>query len=121
MITLVIEGRPASKKNGKDALQREGARYRAWARAAVMQLQLQWKRTPTITKPVRLSCVFYEHPVQRFDLAGVFQAICDVLQEAGVLQNDRLVRGTGPMDIRRDRSRPRVVITLDRWEEEGCT
>lgn len=121
-IRFTIEDRPASKKNGKEMLRIKGkpkfvenARYQRWERSAIEQLGKFYTAEP-ITEPVRMSLVIYEHPMQRGDLAGIFQGVCDMLQKAGVLKNDRLVRGSGTMDILRDRDRPRIEITLTNFE-----
>lgn len=119
---LIIPGRPTPKKNnlqlgiafgtGKRTV-RQNDRYQAWERAALIHLHNQWRRTPTLTTPHRITVNFYEHPAQRFDLAGVFQAVCDVLEKARVIDNDRLLRQSGPMAIYRDATQPRVELLLE--------
>lgn len=120
---LILHGRPAPKKNGDMIPGKKGKngrsiilpnpQYRAWHRVAMKQLRELWGQRPALTVPVRLTVAFYEHPQQRFDLAGVFQAICDALQDARVLKNDRLVRQSGPMVILQDRTNPRIECRIE--------
>lgn len=122
-LRLIIEGRPAPKKNGDmipqgrtkngRSLVIPNKYYVAWLTRALPQLRAQWAPRPTLTAPCRLTVAYYEHPTQRFDLAGVFQAVCDALQEAGVYANDRLVRESGPQIIHRSAERPRVECILE--------
>jgi hypothetical protein len=126
-VRLIIPGRPCPKKNSPEFGRRFGSgkpivrqtpQYLAWEARAVVELWNQWTRPklgrrPPLEEELRISCWFYEHPMQRFDLAGVFQAVCDALQKARVIKNDRLIRQSGEMAIHRDRVRPRVEFVLE--------
>lgn len=126
---LVIEGRPQPKKSRTNLVETkrgpkllQNPAFREWEASALLQLRRQWGRLDPLTVPISISIAFFEHPQQRFDLAGVFQAVCDVLEKSGVVRNDRQFRRSELMQITRDRRRPRVEIHLHsvpKTQEEG--
>jgi Holliday junction resolvase RusA-like endonuclease len=127
---LVIPGRPATKKNrgipiaarskaGRSYVKiLPNAEYRAWEVVVKQHAFLQCRgQMPRIAQPVELSATFYEHPTQRGDLGGYFDALCDALEHCEVLANDRYVRATGTMKVLRDRENPRVEVVLVALED----
>lgn len=121
-----IPGRPPSKKNSRDHVARTNPKtgkpyvmpipnkpYREWEAAFVAEVFRHYRgKPPKISQPVWAEVCFYEHPRQRGDLGGYFDALCDGLQAAGILTNDRLIRGSLLHPIQRDRDQPRIVVTL---------
>lgn len=66
--------------------------YRRWEPHAVQELKNQWIGKETINRPVLLKVKYYLNNRQGWpDLLGLFQATCDVLEKAKVIENDRLV------------------------------
>lgn len=124
-LRLVLHGRPATKKNRADHTIRTNPKtgrrfvvpipnpeYRAWEKAVAAQVGQQLRPRPRLDLPCRIDAVFYEHPMQRGDLGGYFDALCDALQHAAVVTNDRRFRRSGWLDIQRDRECPRVEVTI---------
>lgn len=120
-----IPGRPATKKNRAvpiRAVSRAGRsytrtipnpEYRRWEARFVADIFAQYRgKPPRIATPVWAEIAFYEHPRQRGDLGGYFDALADGLQAAGILTNDRQIRGALLHPIRRDRDHPRIEVTL---------
>lgn len=126
-IRLVIIGAPRTKKNHGRVIQRGKRRFHvpseaheAWATAAVFQLQVQARRLPSdlpvvllpyFTAPVNLCARIYRD-ADRGDAVGYYQAIADVLEDAGIVANDRLIASWDGTRLYVDRRRPRVEIDL---------
>lgn len=122
----ILPGRPASKKNSRDHVPRKNPKtgklyvvpipnkdYRRWEEGVVNGLFAACKgKLPKIDQPCHLEAWFFEHPMQRGDLGGYFDALCDALQQAKVLTNDRKVRAALLHPIQRDRDNPRVEFLL---------
>lgn len=131
---LVLLGRPATKKNRgipiaatskvtgrKFTKILPNKEYREWEQRVILQCRAQRKgKLAAITDPCLISATFYEHPMQRGDLGGYFDALCDALQAAGVVDNDRRFRQSGPMAIVRDRDNPRVEVEITVLEQEAA-
>ncbi len=130
MVALPFEGtilgRPASKKNNREHVERinphNGRAYvmpvpnpafRKWQRGATTRLfYLCGGKLPAWEVPMLLSATFYEHPTQRGDLFGYLDALADAMQHAKLIKNDRFIRSTGNCAVLRDAANPRVEFTL---------
>lgn len=129
-IRLVVPGAPRTKKNhmrivrikGRPALI-QGASYKGWASVAIALLRAQWMRSyaareavlygaSVIGYPVNLRALVYRERAGRADLLNYLAAVSDVLEEAGVLVDDKLVAGLDGSRLLVDRARPRVEIEL---------
>ena len=118
---LIIEGPPVTKKNSPRILRtRHGgrfvapsARYEAWEKWALLQLggQMVRARAPTIETPVNLRALIYRKR-NAGDLDNYLAAICDALQKARVVRNDKLIAGHDGSRLLVHRERPRVEIEL---------
>lgn len=122
----VIEGAPRTKKtHQRIARRRDGSRFIlpaktscAWANLAVLQLQTQRHRQPKMPDGAKLNLralVYRDRDVG--DTIGYLQNICDALQAAGVVTNDKFIAafdGTRPLV---DRRRPRVELALTVLDE----
>jgi Holliday junction resolvase RusA-like endonuclease len=100
-----VFGRVGIKKNGKRLFVSKYGKpglatsenYQTWHRSATLQL-LQAKAlsqfTMPITQAVNLKCVFHfpDHRGEP-DLSNCFQGLEDILQEIGIIENDRQVYG----------------------------
>jgi hypothetical protein len=64
-----------------------------------------------ISRPVELRALVYRD-ADRGDLVGYLQAISDLLQAGGVIQDDRLIYSYDGSRLLLDRQRPRVELVL---------
>jgi Holliday junction resolvase RusA-like endonuclease len=130
VISLTLTGRPATKKNRGIPIQRKSkagnsytailpnAEYKLWEQSVALQCRIQYKAKPLLESCV-IRAVFYEHPMQRGDLGGYFDALCDALQHAGIVKNDRQFRAT-VLDIQRDADNPRVELTITPYQKAAA-
>jgi Holliday junction resolvase RusA-like endonuclease len=124
---LTILGRPVTKKNSQ-RLVRAGGRpmvlqsrqYLAWEGPAVAQLQAEHQSAkrwgnglaPGLeSMPRSLRALVYRDR-NVGDLGNYLAAICDVLERAGVVENDRLIQSFDGSRLLIDRKNPRVEIEL---------
>ncbi len=127
LLFLTIVGRPVTKKNSLRRLQRgvrtftvPSAAHETWVGHAVPQLQAQWNGAlrdydgdlrAAMAGPVNLSAqVFRDRDVG--DLGNYLAAVCDALEGAGVVADDKLIQGFDGSRLKIDRENPRVEIML---------
>ena len=118
-----IIGHPRTKKTSQRIV-RAGGRPRIipsketaeWSNHAILQLRSQLHRYRGNTFHDRqrwnLRAVFYRRQETTADLIGHLQALCDVLEAAEVVSNDRWIRGVDGSRLDVDQKNPRVEITL---------
>ncbi len=118
----VIEGKPITKKNSQRIVYVHGrplvlpsSEYKAWERMAVPQLREQWGRGGPLTEPVALSAVFYRER-RSGDLGNFLNALCDALERAEVVENDKLIEHFVWCAVDKDASRPRTWLCLETLE-----
>lgn len=116
-VTYLIKGAPRTKKTSNQAAVINGrarvfpsAKYRSYARSAVPQLRAQHLIGPT-AEPVHVKATFYRE-ANRGDLIGYMQALADVLEEAGVLVNDRQIVSWDGTRMDKDSKEPRTEIEI---------
>jgi len=124
---FIIEGPPVTKKNSPRILRgRNGRPFVApskasqrWQRDAAIELLRQYRRghkcqagVAAFTAPVNLRALIYRKHDGPGDLDNYIAAVCDALQTAGIVANDRLIRGHDGSRLLVDRERPRVEIEL---------
>ncbi len=119
----VVPGRPITKKNSQQIIVNPATRrpmvipskqYKEYAEVACPLLQKQ-HGCPPIIDPVKIRALYWL-PSRRSwpDLVGLMQATADILEEAGVIANDRnIVSWDGSM-IAGVSNRPRVEIEMER-------
>lgn len=99
MWTATIEGRIASKKNSKRILRNRhsgriivasSSAYSKWHEYASVQLLTKRPKQP-ITTPVSLICDFQMKGKLDSDLDNAMASIADLLQDIGVLANDKQI------------------------------
>lgn len=116
---------PRTKKNSpqlvgktekRSAVLLPSAQFREFEKESIRQLEQRatpYPATP-IAYAVRLHAVFYRER-DTGDLLGYLDAIADVLEFAGVLDNDKWIRGFTPETrLDKDATNPRVVVKLVR-------
>lgn len=132
MISLLIKGNPAPKKNSQEIHYRgrgaarkpfiaQGSRYTDYEASAVFQTRVQYRDEP-IDYPVNVRCLYYRQTKIRVDLTNLLEATDDILVKAGVLADDcyKYVAGHDGSRVRFDKDNPRVEIVIepldDDWE-----
>lgn len=121
-ICFTIPGAPRTKKNS-GRIVRAGGRARMlpskqvveWNRAAQLHLipvlqQLSWHPNG-ITDEVNCCALFYRHALVG-DAVGFYQALADALEEAGIVENDRLIVSWDGSRMLKDAANPRIEVTL---------
>ena len=118
---LVIFGAPRTKKTsqriltfGKFKKIVPSVAYLAWRDAVVPQLRAQAIELG-IARPVNL-CAFFYRDALRGDLIGYIQGLADVLQEAGILADDKWIEGLDGSRLLKDAEHPRVEFEIERLE-----
>lgn len=117
----MIPGRPTTKKNSGrycgPGRFRPSAAYEAYEAVAVPALKMQAGKAGInnpIDSPCKLTVSYYMPNRAAWpDLVGLMQATADLLEAAGVLENDRLIlswQGTNIEGI--DKNNPRAEISL---------
>ena len=121
--SLTILGRPITSKNssviimlGKGTNKRPvpipSKQAREYFKLAIPQLQAQWSWEP-ISMPVNLCARVYRERAWG-DLGNYLSAICDILEKAGVVENDKWILGFDGSRLDKDAERPRVEIVISR-------
>lgn len=123
---FVILGRPVTKKNSvRIARTKAGQPFvmpskqaSRWQRDAAIELLRQYRNgykcqagVAAFTQPVNLCALVYRDR-NVGDLDNYIAAICDALEKAGIVANDKLIQGHDGSRLLIDRVRPRVEITL---------
>lgn len=114
-INLILKGRPRPKKNNQIATKQrfiiQNKAYRDYEKDCIAQLKGQWKGKP-IDSRVYVYAGYYLEDRRESDLYNLDNAIADILERAGILENDKLVTKSYTEKIAIDRENPRVEITI---------
>ena len=114
---IVIYGQPRTKKNSSQIAFKGNKRvilpskaFKAYEKVALMQLA----RVQAVHGPVSVLCRYYlQNRAHWPDLVGLLQATSDILQAAGVIDNDKyIVNYDGSKIAGIDKDRPRAEITI---------
>lgn len=121
---LVIKGQPRTKKNSsrialinnRHVLLPSKA-YKAYEKVALMQLA----RVQAVHGPVSVLCRYYlQNRAHWPDLVGLLQATSDILQAAGVIDDDKyIVNYDGSIIAGLDKNNPRVEIIIHQITENS--
>lgn len=116
---LIIPGRPATKKNsgrivprGKHHIILPSETFENYQEAALWHLK---KYKCRFTGPVHVKCLYYM-PNRRSwpDLVGLLQATSDILEAAGIIENDKFIADyDGSRIAGLDADDPRVEIEIE--------
>lgn len=122
-MTLTILGAPRTKKNhgrrikrGRRIFHVPSEAHDAWATSAILQLRVQhrtWDHrngTPLYQR-VNLRALVYRER-RTGDLGNYLAAVCDALERAGVVANDKFIEGFDGSRLLVDKANPRVEIEL---------
>ncbi len=121
--STVIPGAPRTKKNHGKRIKR-GNRiynvpsdaYTAWNELAVVSLMrdiasLSGPRRP-IAVPVNCRALFFREALTG-DAVGYYQALADTLENAGIVEDDKLIVSWDGTRILKDAACPRIIVTLE--------
>ena len=123
---LVIMGDPRTKKNSQTVVHngtrmyvRPSKAYEEYRRAAFLQIPGSMRQQ--ISQRINLKCVYFMQTRRRVDLVNLLEATCDILVDAGVLEDDnsRIVAGHDGSRVDYDKECPRVEIEIEETEEHG--
>lgn len=115
MSTIIITGRPITKKNSQIRVKHgiiQSKQYREYETASLWQLK---KYKAKYTGAIHV-CARYWMPNRASwpDLIGLLQATSDILEKAGIIENDRLIEHyDGSRIVGVDKEFPRVEITIE--------
>lgn len=122
---LLIPGAPRTKKNHGQIIRVKGnprimpsPQWRKWRDQAFYPLRQQWikmKQNP-IAYPANCAAVFYRDRLSG-DAVGYYQGLADLLEEVGVVENDKWITSWNGSRLEKDNKQPRVEVTLS-WEEK---
>ena len=116
MKTYIIKGRPITKKNSMQRTKHgliQSKQYREYEESALWQLKPQRPRIP-IDCAVCMTARYYMPDRRGWpDLFGLIQATADILEKAGIVEDDGFIADVdGSMIVGIDHDNPRVEITL---------
>jgi len=127
-LIIVIPGRPVTKKNspvmiaGRNLILPSKS-YRKYKDFCIGTKKnpgwlMQWGNIQ-FSGPVRIDALYYLPNLAHFpDLCGLFQATGDILEAAGIIENDRNIVSWGVSRIAGiDKENPRVEITISETEK----
>lgn len=121
---IVIQGQPRTKKNSSRIVLINNRHvllpskaYKAYERVAHIQLA----RVQAVHGPVSVLCRYYLQDRAHWpDLVGLLQATSDILQAAGVIDDDKyIVNYDGSMIAGLDKNNPRVEIIIHQITENS--
>lgn len=128
---FVIKGNPMIKKNGRPihvnrhsgrAFIGKSKRLADAEKDALAQIQAQCgdiSEPLPITYPVHVMFLFYRGDRRACDLSNLYEFPQDILQEAGILENDALILSHDGSRKRYDKKNPRTEIYVSRCNEDG--
>lgn len=119
-LRLVLEGVPRTKKNSLTRRMVGGFNktlpseaWMSWRNQVAPKLtsQLIRGRIGSIAQPVNCAALFYRD-ANRGDTCGFYQGLADLLEEAGVLVDDKFITQWDGARLLKDSTRPRVELVL---------
>lgn len=125
-LKIIIPGRPTTKKNSSRIV-KQGKFTRilpSEAFVAYEQISLLYLRRykKVFEAPVSMKCLYWL-PDKRWwpDLVGLLQATSDILEKAGILENDRLIADyNGSCIAGLDKFKPRAEIYISLAQIESA-
>jgi len=123
MLTIVLTGRPITKKNSQQiVLAKNGRRfviqskqYLQYEKDCLWQIKAQYRGHEAITDKVNLQALYYMPDKRVPDLLNLLQATSDILEKARVIDNDKnIISFDGSRIIGIDKANPRCEIIIER-------
>jgi hypothetical protein len=123
-LTLTLHGAPRTKKTSNQ-LQRFGGRLKVVPSEAWMEWRDRVKASVDVEpwmrlkdQPYNCTALFYRD-ASRGDAIGFYTGLADVLEELGVVSNDRWIVSWDGSRLLVDKEHPRVQLTLTPIHESG--
>lgn len=133
VLILVILGQPITKKNSQQmvdigrvcplckrkerSLPIQSAPYRKYEKEAKTQICFKGP-LPALAGSVWVKTLYYLKTAREPDLTNLMAATHDILERAGVIENDGLIKSVdGSRIMPKDRQNPRCEITIQPYEE----
>lgn len=120
-LRITIPGAPRTKKNHGELVRVGGKRkllpsrsWRAWCAAALPGLRqavAQLRGTLPLQQAVNCTAIFYRDAA-RGDAVGYYQGLADILEEGGIVGDDKWIVSWNGSRLETDRSDPRVELVL---------
>lgn len=119
-IRFSLKGSPITKKNSQKIILVAGRPriapsqyYNEYRERCLWMIPGSLKRID-IDSPVNLKCVYYMPTRRKVDLCNLLEATCDILVDAGVLNDDNssIVVGHDGSRVLYDKENPRVEIEI---------
>lgn len=125
MLTISIPGRPVPKKNNSIMVKGRNLILPSKAYAEYHKFCIGNKRHPgwlaqwgniQYTEPVQMTCLYWYADFRWWgDLINLLEATADILQDADILKDDKLVRsvdGSRIMGIDKENPRTEIAISI---------
>lgn len=118
--TFTILGAPRTKKNHGRVVQRGRRKFHIQSEAhETWHTEAMWRLAEIrianqafpLSVPVDVKAIFYRDRATG-DFTGYAQALGDLLQDARIIENDRLIRSWDGSYLSRDPENPRIEITI---------
>lgn len=100
------------KRHGKEVpMILPAQKWLAWRELCRGYVTTKPQLTLALSAPVNCRALFYRQ-ANRGDATGYYQALADILEDAGVILNDRQIVSWDGSRLLKDAVRPRVEVTL---------
>lgn len=124
-LKLIITGRPITKKNHQNIYRSPKTgkpyvtpsnEYKLFAQRAMWELP---HPDEPIKEKVNVKCLYYMPTRHRCDLCNLLEATCDVLTEAGIIEDDNsnIVGSHDGSRVLYDKDNPRTEIYISAYED----
>jgi len=137
MIKLTLTGRPITKKNSQIPIKTKSGKffiiqskqYRAYEKDCLLQIkeQFPWQITTAlhpglpITGKLHLEVLYYMPDRRLPDLLNLLAATSDIIEKAGVIENDRdIVSFDYSRIMEADKENPRAEVFIEEMMEVEC-
>ncbi len=121
ILSFIISGPPRTKKNHGKVIKRGRRKfhvpsdaYASWNKSAQTQLAIVRAGVHDLPfkRPVNCKALFWRHALVG-DAVGFYQGLADALEEAGIVENDRLITQWDGSRMLKDARNPRIEVTLE--------
>lgn len=118
---ITLPGDPRTKKNsgrivmaGSKPMLLPSKQYKEYREVCIWRIPAYQKAH--IREPINMQCVYYMGTHRVVDLANLIEATCDILVDAGVIEDDnsRIVMSHDGSRVKYDKENPRAEITITR-------
>lgn len=122
MFNITFYSQPISKKNsqkiiiaGKRPYIVPSDAYRKYVRR--VKEQLIGQTLPALAGPLHVKCLYYMETAREPDLTNLMAATHDILEEIGVILDDKQIKNVDGSRIMGKDKEPRVEIFISQFEE----